>query len=97
MTDKELENLFSAFVNPEEVLQAKNKISNILAARQAAKPVLRFLLPVAAAAAIALFVFFYAHSEGRKNTWEPKMEYVSVYDSPMYVYLINAVYEENNL
>jgi hypothetical protein len=96
MTDKELEKLFLDFADAGETLQAKNKIKNILAAKRTIKPALKFLLP-AAVAALAIFMIFYTHIGGRKNAWEPKMEYVSVYDSPMYVYLINAMSEENKL
>ncbi|MDR1123060.1 MAG: hypothetical protein LBL61_00230 [Elusimicrobiota bacterium] len=100
MTDKELEKLFLDFADGQEASAAKIKIKNVLAARPTAKPVLKLLLPAAAAAAaFALLIFFYAQgsSGARKDAWEPQMQNVSVYDSPMYVYLINARYEENRL
>jgi hypothetical protein len=96
MTDKKLEKLFLEFANSRETSKAKNRIKNMLAAKRTVKPVWKRLLP-AAAAALAIFMIFYARISERKDAWAPTMEYASIYDSPMYVYLINAISEENRL
>ena len=97
MTNKELEKLFLDFANSEEISQAKNKIKNILKAGRIVKPAWKFLLPAAAAAALAVFVIFYMQGVKHEKVWEPKIQYVSVYDSPMYVYLVNSIYERGEL
>ena len=107
MTDRELEKLFLDFADAEEISQAKNKIKNTLlsplplrerAGVRGVVPAWKFLLPAtAAAAALAAFIIFHTPAAKQQNDWKPKMEYVSVYDSPMYVYLINSRYEENGL
>ncbi|MDR0952929.1 MAG: hypothetical protein LBM71_01885 [Elusimicrobiota bacterium] len=91
MTDKKLEKLFLDFADASEALEVKNKIRNKLFS--SAKPTLRLLLPAMAVAIFAVVIIFYTQSGAHKAEYAMKRQNVSVYDSPMYVYLINSIYE----
>jgi hypothetical protein len=91
MTDKKLENLFLALANTAEAEQAKANIKDILTRPRVAKYALGLLLP--AVAVVVVFIVLHLRSAPQKITRPQSARQVSVYDSPMYVYLINAVYQ----